>query len=104
MEDSDSNDSAFWTNNDGDPPKIPKIDDEAVVSVKTEASLVTTSIYTTRIKEPGMKNKVESGSGRILAIEEAKLQVQREKLKVMKNIADDLSSIHRSFLKAYRNK
>lgn len=104
MEDSDSNDSAFWTNNDGAPPKIPKIDDEVAESVKTEASLETTSIYSTRSEDPAKNKKVESGSERILAIEEAKLQVQREKLKVMKTIADKLSSIHRDFLKAYRDK
>lgn len=104
MEDSDSNDSAFWTNNDVDPPKIPKMNDEVSESAETAPSLENVSTYSTNIDEPAKKKKEESPSERMLAIEEAKLQVQREKLKLMKTIADDLSAIHRDFLKAYRNK
>lgn len=94
MEDSDSNDSAFSTNNDGDSPAV--ANSETVPSIESE--------FIAQIEEPVSKKKTKTVSERILAIEEAKLQVQRKKLKVMKTIADDLSSIHREFLKAYRNK
>lgn len=80
------------------------MNDEVSGSAETAPSLESASICSTQIEEHAKKKKVESASERMLAIEEAKLQVQREKLKLMKTIADDLSAIHRDFLKAYRNK
>lgn len=90
MEDSDSNDSVFSTNNDGDPPA--EADPETLPSIESEF-----------IPQIVTKKKTKTVSERLLAIEEAKLQIQRKKLKVMKTIADEISSIHRGFLKAYRN-
>lgn len=104
MDDSDSNDSTFWANNDDDPPKTGKIEDETEENPDSVPPIEGEFICSAKIKEPATEQKTQTVSERILAIEEAKLQVQRKKLKVMKTIADELSSIHRDFLKAYRNK
>ncbi|XP_017838259.1 uncharacterized protein LOC108596724 [Drosophila busckii] len=46
----------------------------------------------------------DSPLARTLVIEERKLAIQKESLKVMKTLADELSSLHREFLKAYKLK
>ncbi|KAH8262858.1 hypothetical protein KR044_001097 [Drosophila immigrans] len=54
--------------------------------------------------EPEANSESKSDSDRKFALEEAKLAVRREELKLMKNMADELSALHREFLKAYKYK
>ncbi|XP_060665343.1 uncharacterized protein LOC132797598 [Drosophila nasuta] len=131
LEDSDTddcNDSAIWPISDNETSKKAKTSTaeifepetfEEAASVKSELTFtsperpVSVNSYLTfaSAEEEEEYNNVtaatsefEPESDRRLAIEEAKLAIQREELKLMKNMADELSALHREFLKVYKNK
>ncbi|KRF81334.1 uncharacterized protein [Drosophila virilis] len=104
MEDSESNDSADSNFNAFSPPAIANDETELARSPERAASIKSDSAYSANTYAPPQSNYSFNKTERILRIEEAKLAIQKEKLKLMKNIADNLSSIHRNFLKAYKMK
>ncbi|XP_064537474.1 uncharacterized protein LOC135427799 isoform X1 [Drosophila montana] len=104
MEDSDSSDSADSNFNAFSPPATANSETELPRSPEKAVSIKSDSAYSANTYAPPQSNYTFNKSERILKIEEAKLAIQKEKLKLMKNIADNLSSIHRNFLKAYKMK
>lgn len=86
------------------PPAIEPNEREPSNSPVSTASIKSDLSYSEGNSQPSLANYKLSSSSRSLEIEEAQLAVQREKLKVLKEMADNLSAIHRGFLKAYKLK
>ncbi|XP_017857111.1 PREDICTED: uncharacterized protein LOC108609847 [Drosophila arizonae] len=103
-EDSDSMDSFDPHENLLSPPAIEPNESGTSNSPESTASSKSDLSSSGRNSQPSLVNYKLSRSSRSLEIEEARLAVQREKLKVLKDMADDLSAIHRGFLKAYKLK
>ncbi|XP_032591994.1 uncharacterized protein LOC116805251 isoform X2 [Drosophila grimshawi] len=105
FEDSDSGDldSINSPNRNNSPAIEPRSSPEIYQKREpsSPASQKSDSAYSTNTYAPAESMDLDSKPDRLLAIEEANLDIQREKLKALKSIADELSSIHRDFLKVY---
>ncbi|KAH8377007.1 hypothetical protein KR093_002696 [Drosophila rubida] len=124
-DDSDSSDSVIWAD-DNKPSKKVKIETEETIKPATtpetasaKSDLSSPSYKMTSPERPAsVKSDLSFSSEELddddskfnpesynrLALEEAKLAVQREELKLLKNMADKLSALHREFLKTYTSK
>lgn len=104
LENSDSSDSGEPHENLFNPSAMEHYERDPTKSPDSTASIKSDSAYSAENFQPTILNNKSNRSSKILQIEEAQLAIQREKLKVLKSIADDLSAIHRGFLKAYKLK